>query len=238
VTETEALPDSAPLVGDPAALRARARSDGALLLRGMLDPALAGRVRALALYAAAERGWLHRDRPWSEAVARPGLALGAYDEDWAEVHRAVVVDPAWAALGEAEPLLAALETVLGTTPAGGHGSVLRAFSPNGDAHTTPPHQELAFIGGPPDAWAAWIPLGPCPRALGGLAVMRGSHRLGLLPHSDDHCTRVPDGEPWATADYDPGDVLLVHCLTLHRALPNRDPAGRLRLSADFRFRPA
>ena len=53
------------------------------------------------------------------------------------------------------------------------------------------------------------------------------------PVGDD----VPEDRPWAGADYEPGDVLLVHCLTLHRALPNRDPAGQLRLSADFRFRP-
>ena len=94
------------------------------------------------------------------------------------------------------------------------------------------------MGGRPNAWTAWIPLAECPRELGGLAVMRGSHRRGPLPHAGDHCTRVPEGQPWACADYEPGDVLLVHCHTLHRALPNRDPAGRLRLSADFRFRPA
>lgn len=116
--------------------------------------------------------------------------------------------------------------------------MLRAFSAAGGQHTTPPHQERAFIGGRPDAWTAWIPLGECPRALGGLAVMRGSHRRGPLPHAGDRCTRVPEGQPWACADYEPGDVLLVHCHTLHRALRNRDPAGRLRLSADFRFRPA
>jgi hypothetical protein len=235
---TEELPDSAPLLSDPAALRDRADADGALLLRGLLDPALAGGVRALMLYAAADRGWLHPDRPWSDGVARPGLAVGAYDDDWVAVNRAVVVDPSWPALGEAAPLLGALATVFGAPPAGGYGCVLRAFSPAGEAHTTPPHQERAFIGGPPTGWAAWIPLVTCPLSRGGLAVMRGSHRAGQLPHTDDRCIRVPEGAPWACADYEPGDVLLVHCLTLHRALPNRDPEGRLRLSADFRFRPA
>jgi hypothetical protein len=233
----EALTDSAPLLGDPEALRDRASADGALLLRGLLDPALPGRVRALALYAAADRGWLHPDRPWSDGIARPGLALGAYDDDWVAVQCAVVIDQSWTKLAEAPPLLDVLATVMGAPPAGGGGSVLRAFSPAGDAHTTPPHQERAFTGGPPTGWAAWIPLGRCPLPLGGLAVMRGSHRAGLLPHAGDRCTRVPEGEPWACADYAPGDVLLVHCDTLHRALPNRDPEGRLRLSADFRFGP-
>ena len=234
---TEALADSAALVHDPGALRDRARADGALLLRGLLDPALVERVCALALYAAAEHGWLHPDHPWSDGIVRPGLALGAYDEDWLAVQRAVVVDSSWTKLGEAPPLLDALAKVLGAPPSSGDGSVLRVFSPAGDAHTTPPHQELAFTGGPPTGWAAWIPLVTCPLSRGGLAVMRGSHRAGLLPHAGDRCTRVPEGGPWACADYEPGDVLLVHCQTLHRALPNRDPAGRLRLSADFRFRP-
>jgi hypothetical protein len=233
----ETLADSAPLVCELAALRDRARADGALLLRGLLDPVLVGRVLALALYAAADRGWLHPDHPWSDGIARPGLALGAYDLDWVAVQRAVVVDSSWSKLGEAPPLLDALAKVFGAPPSGGYGSVLRVFSPTGEAHTTPPHQERAFIGGPPTGWAAWIPLVRCPLSRGGLAVMRGSHRAGLLPHAGGRCTNVPEGGAWACADYEPGDVLLVHCLTLHRALPNRDPEGRLRLSADFRFRP-
>ena len=114
--------------------------------------------------------------------------------------------------------------------------MLRAFSPAGEQHTTPPHQERAFIGGRPDDSTASIPARRVPEALGGLAVMRGSHRLGRST-----CRRplhpCAQGHPWACADYEPGDVLLVHCLTLHRAIPNRDPAGRLRLSADFRYRP-
>ena len=232
----EALADRSPLVRDPAALRAAAEAEGALLLRRLLDGGLVERVRTVALDAARATGWLHPDRPPSDGIARPGLAVGAYDDAWLEVQRAVVGDPSWDALGTAPPLRLALEAVLGAPPEGGHGSVLRAFSTAGE--TTPPHQERAFIGGRPNAWTAWIPLGECPRELGGLAVMPGSHRRGPLPHAGDHCTRVPEGQPWACADYDPGDVLLVHCQTLHRALPNRDPAGRLRLSADFRFRPA
>ena len=234
---TEALADRSPLLADPDSLRAGAEADGALLLRQLLDAELVDRVRAVALDAARAAGWLHPDRPPSAGIARPGVAVGAYDDAWLEVQRAVVGDPSWDALATAPALQCTLEAVLGAPPEGGHGSVLRAFSPAGEEHTTPPHQERAFIGGRPDAWTAWIPLGECPQALGGLAVMRGSHRHGPLPHAGDRCTRVPDGHPWACADYEPGDVLLVHCHTLHRALPNRDPAGRLRLSADFRFRP-
>lgn len=229
---TEALPDV-----PPAALGATAEADGALLLRGLLDAELVDRVRTVALDAAHETGWLHPDHPPSAGISRPGLAIGAYDDAWLEVQRAVVSDSSWDALGTTPPLHRALEAILGTPPEGGHGSVLRAFSTAGEPYTTPPHQERAFIGGRPNAWTAWIPLGECPRELGGLAVMRGSHRRGPLPHAGDHCTRVPEGQPWACGDYEPGDVLLVHCHTLHRALPNRDPAGRLRLSADFRFRP-
>ena len=46
-----------------------------------------------------------------------------------------------------------------------------------------------------------------------------------------------DDAVWATADYACGDVLAVHCLTVHRACPNltRD---RVRISADFRYEPA
>ena len=144
---TEALADRSSLLDDPDSLRASAEADGALLLRALLDAELVDRVRAVALDAGRAAGWLHPDHPPSAGIARPGLAIGAYDDGWLEVQRTVVGDPSWDALGAAPALQPALEAVLGTPPVGGHGSVLRAFSTAGGQHTTPPHQERAFIGG-------------------------------------------------------------------------------------------
>ena len=80
-----------------------------------------------------------------------------------------------AVLSDVHGNLPALEAVLGAPPEGGHGSVLRAFSPAGEEHTTPPHQERAFIGGRPDAWTAWIPLGDFDIGLDGKPENATSH---------------------------------------------------------------
>ena len=85
-------------------------------------------------------------------------------------------------------------------------------------------------------WTVWIPLGECPPALGGLALLPGSHLRGLLPHGEGGIEEEL-AAGWVSAHYRPGDVLIFHGRTVHRALENR-VAGALRLSADFRFVPA
>ena len=82
----------------------------------------------------------------------------------------------------------------------------------------------------------WIPLGDCPRRLGGLAVSPGSQRRGLFEHGEGTTgAAVRDDERWASTDYRCGDVLLFSALTLHRALPNE--SDDVRLSVDFRYAP-
>ena len=48
--------------------------------------------------------------------------------------------------------------------------------------------------------------------------------MGLLPHSGEGPGRqgvlIGDDRVWATSDYACGDVLMFHCLTVHRALDN------------------
>jgi ectoine hydroxylase-related dioxygenase (phytanoyl-CoA dioxygenase family) len=41
---------------------------------------------------------------------------------------------------------------------------------------------------------------------------------------------------WLTTDYEPGDVLVFHCLTTHAALPNHE--DRMRFSAEYRWQLA
>jgi ectoine hydroxylase-related dioxygenase (phytanoyl-CoA dioxygenase family) len=88
-----------------------------------------------------------------------------------------------------------------------------------------------------DFSTAWIPLSDCPRELGPLALLAGSHHGGLREHSGhgivDGGVRVPEGAVWTSTDYRCGDVVLFQPHTLHCSLPNRS-GDRLRLSADFR----
>jgi ectoine hydroxylase-related dioxygenase (phytanoyl-CoA dioxygenase family) len=121
------------------------------------------------------------------------------------------------------------------------GDTCRVFSPCSSALTTPPHQDYYYVRGDTRLWTAWIPLGDCPRELGGLAVLPGSQRHGLAPLAGEGSGKqggdVDAAVTWMTTDFACGDVLMFSCLTTHRALENRTP-DRLRVSADFRYVPA
>jgi ectoine hydroxylase-related dioxygenase (phytanoyl-CoA dioxygenase family) len=103
---------------------------------------------------------------------------------------------------------------------------------------TQPHQDAHYVRMMGDFWTAWAPLGDCPRSLGGLALLAGSHRDGLYDHSGvgivDGGVEVAGDRVWSTTDYRCGDAVVFQCHTLHRSLPNRS-GDRLRLSADYRY---
>jgi hypothetical protein len=107
-------------------------------------------------------------------------------------------------------------------------------------NTTPPHQDCRYVQGAVDTLTSWLVLTPCPVELGGLKVLRGSHRLGLrAARGGDQdrfrCTVIDEAleEGWVTAHYEPGDVVVFHSLTVHAANPNH--SNEIRLSADFRY---
>ena len=109
---------------------------------------------------------------------------------------------------------------------------------------TPPHQDHPNNQGTTDLYACWIPLGDCPRTHGPLSILRGSHRLGVLPLVPSlgaGSRRVELGASheqlgWVGGDLRLGDVLIFHSLTVHRSLLNREEA--MRLSVDYRFQAA
>jgi ectoine hydroxylase-related dioxygenase (phytanoyl-CoA dioxygenase family) len=148
-------------------------------------------------------------------------------------------------LAHAEPLLELVETLVGAPdviPRPAKRSHL--IFPQDHVGATPPHQDFPHEQGAENAYTTWIPLGDCPRELGGLAVWAASHHRGVIDHGfvpgvgglgipDE---RIPD-VAWLSTDYRIGDVLVFHSLTVHAALANRS-TDRLRLSADFRYQRA
>ena len=109
--------------------------------------------------------------------------------------------------------------------------------------TTPPHQDFVLIQGTPDVWTTWLPLGDCPHRMGGLSVLTGSHKKGVLPVSRAlgagglraHFEKI--GGEWVSSPFEAGDVLFFHSHTVHRGLPNLS-GNRIRLSVDFRYQRA
>lgn len=239
---TEPFVDSAPIAGDAVALQQRAAESGYLYFPGLLPAATVMEMRLHVTAGCQELSWLVDDRPPEEAIVRPGQHIGHYDDpDYLKLAQHVLSEPGFAELGRHPAIIAVLEKLHGRPVETDLGAVIRAFGPGQPALATRPHQEHFYVGGSTELWTAWLPLGDCPAALGGLAVLPASHRQGSLEHigetSAKYVANIPEDATWAFGDYACGDVLMFNCLTLHQAAPNLT-ADRLRLSADFRYRPS
>lgn len=83
----------------------------------------------------------------------------------------------------------------------------------------------------------WLPLTPCNGQTGGLVVSPKSHvdfiasRTKFYPDSFDPATA-----PWASANYNIGDVLVFEGRMVHAGATNNNKGG-MRFSLDFRFLP-
>ncbi len=223
--------------GDDEGRRARAHEDGFLYVPGLLAPAQLAPLRALVDEALARRGWLVDGR------SDPALRLGRWDDTrWTAFLADVLASAPYQALAAAPELLGVIRLLCGDDPELHVGDVCRLVSPGAVDLTTPPHQDAAYLRDAADVWTAWLALGPCPLALGPLALYPGSHTGGLRAHAPVAAgdgvvgTDVPEGAPWCASALAPGDVLFFSSLTIHRALPNVT-ADELRVSVDYRYRP-
>lgn len=249
-TRTTPFLDSSDLLDDPAALRARADEHGYLFLRGLLPRAAVLDVRNRFLEIIGRHGWLVPGTPVEDGIAD----VEAYErEDPAETEFCGVgVTPA--AYSEVQhvrgfhqlsdhPRLHALYSALFDAPVLRHPrNIARLMVPRSDSSPTPPHQDFIHVQGSPNVWTAWLPLGDCPRSLGGLTVLDRSHHDGLLSYKAAGGAGGLEAYlcnldlTWAEGDLEAGDVLTFSSRTVHKALPNGQP-DRVRLSCDFRYQP-
>lgn len=215
-----------------------AHNHGHVLLRGLAPVQSVRQVAGAVLAAAHGMGWLAaNDAP----VVAPTAASDAARSDspgWIRLQQRVQANPVFSALGECAALLDAVATVVGAPPLTRCGDIVRVVLPG--AIPTPAHQDYHYIAHSTDLWTAWLPLTPCPAALGPIAVVDRSHRGGPLRHDAEQHGAHPGvtlrgDEPWCSGELQPGDVLLFHSLTVHGALTNRSK-NTARLSVDYRFR--
>lgn len=238
----EPFVDSAPLINSPDELRARAREQGYLFFRGLIDAESVLDLRRQILEICHKHGWLNADVPLMDGVARDGsLFIKGHSQEWIDFYCDVQRLRAFNALALHPAIIAMFETLFGEEVLPHPRNICRVIFPNATPHTTPPHQDNFYIGGTDETWTTWIPAGDCPASLGSLALAPGTHKLGKLEvekanGAGGHAVQLDEDTLWAGGDFQCGDVLICHSLTAHQGQDNQSQ-NRLRISLDYRYQP-
>ena len=232
-SDSATLRDSRDVVGDPEGLKARSAEDGYVFVPGLLDAASVRVIGRTALSHLQEAGWTEPGAdPVAAAPRRPVRAVRMLDAFADPGYRRVLADPGFNAAPFASALHGLVVDLLGPSAFCYPLKVPRIVYPASLVPRQPGgyvHKDYRAV---QDMLTCWVPLGEVPRSLGGLAVLPGSqHSSGVAARP---LRRLEPG--WRTADYEPGDILVFHCLTTHAALPNRQ--ARMRVSAEYRFQRA
>ena len=227
------------LLDRPCDLRARALEDGYLFIRALVpdEPILRLRRDIAAILAGV--GWLDAGTDPLDAISTQGAKLMGTPE-FIPIYDAMQRLESFHTMAHEPALLNVAEALLGERGMPQPSTIVRVLFPDKLEYTTPPHQDFVLVQGTPEVWTAWIPLGPCPARLGGLAVLRGSHRRGILPvHQRKGAGGLGvdegylDGE-WISSPFERGDTLFFHSKTVHQGVPNVS-GNRIRLSVDYRY---
>lgn len=235
-------------LGKKEELRHRMDKNGYLFFRALIDTNEILHVRREILEICRRHGWLDKSRELMDGFAcGPPRVEGqeAYGPVFDEVQRL----ESFHALAHTPALLAVIEGLVGEPVLVHPRNIFRIIFPQNTKETTPPHQDYIHIRGTPETYTAWIPLGDCPRGLGGLVILAGSHKGGIYTYRPAHgaghsgvdttsLLRESEGatQPlrWVSSEYRLGDCLLFHSHTVHQGLYNLTQ-DRLRLSVDYRY---
>jgi ectoine hydroxylase-related dioxygenase (phytanoyl-CoA dioxygenase family) len=246
------LQDSAPLLADPSALRARFARDGYLFLRGVLDrdAVLAARREVFARLAAV--GEIRE--PVQDGIFTGTSRRDALEPDRGRFWRSVSEGPLLRAVSHGPGVGAVLSTLFGE-PARPQDYIFLRAGPRGRA--TDLHFDYPFFTRAHDrVCTVWLPLGDVPVSDGPLVVVEGSqhfrdlidpmigHDISLNPErkaafgADAISFAEQRGTRLLSADFRAGDFILFGMYTAHGSLDNASPIDRVRLSCDVRWQPA
>jgi hypothetical protein len=239
------MPDSSGLLGDTDAVRQRLAEDGYLYLKRVLDRDAVLGLRRSMLEVLARHGWIRGGLSLMEGLA---VVQAVHEEipEYAPVYDDLQRLQAFHEFAHRDDLVGVMREALGASAFPHPLKICRIGFPEHYEATTPPHQDYPNNQGTTNLTAAWVPVGDVPMDLGPVAVLRGSHRYGMLPLAGHmgpgrRQAKVPrqmlEELRWHTTDFEAGDVLVFNSLTVHAALHNITEL-ELRLSVDFRYQLA
>ena len=250
VEENNEFIDSTDLLNQPEALRKRGEEEGYLFFRGLLPKEEVLSLRRDLLALVERYGWRQPGQdalggkinlealnkvPDEEMREDIGVSAAAY-------HDALRLE-SFNTLPHHPKLISLYESLFQDRVLVHARHIGRMITSHRVMVPTPPHQDFPLIQGTSKTWTAWFPLGDCPRSMGGLTVLRGSHRLGYVPIQSSKgaggivAQTCPWETDWKEADFEAGDVLTFSSYTIHKALRCQHK-DLIRLSMDVRFQPA
>jgi len=229
---------------DAAELQSRLEDDGYLFFRQLLNPRRLLDLRREMLTVMQAGGWLVAGTDPLNGIADPAARSTEGDPEYTDVYHKVYSLESFHGIAHSREVLDVLERVRGCTMMPQPQKVARLWFPKFTEHTTPIHQDFVHFQGTHDNLTCWSPIGDCPRELGGLAILKGSHKVNrVLDHHFslgagslfvDPTLHDEVGDEWHTTDFEVGDTLIFPALTIHKALPNVTE-DRLRVSLDNRY---
>ncbi len=227
-------------------------SEGYVFLRNVLPPADVMAARAEVLERLASVGEVVApaiSARWSGQSRREELApdLGAF---W----QSVCEGPNLRRLSHGRAIYAIVEEIIGAQPIAQDFLYLRAGVPG---TATDLHYDYPFFARKSrKVVTCWVPIGPVPIEEGPLVIVEGSNQfadllsdvtsLDVVEYPQKRAAfeqKVAEfararGSRLLTADFQPGDIVVMNMFTCHGSLDNYTPDNRIRLSFDLRFQPA
>lgn len=234
--------DATPLMENPQALREKARQDGYLYLRELMDTEKLLNLRKQILTVCDNQGWIKPASPLLDGIVKDGLvSTEGRSNKWFEYYGVIQKIRDFHALALHPQLLKVFKIIFDGPVLPHSRNICRTIFPQSSDVTTPAHQDFIHIRGTEDTWTAWIPCGNCPTTLGGLSILPRSHQEGLLPVHDavgagGKGVDVPPESIWVNGDMVCGDVLVFSSLTVHQGRDNLS-GNRFRISLDYRYQP-
>jgi hypothetical protein len=239
--------DATPLLDDPAALRSRAEQDGYLFFKQFLPTEPLLELRRQMLDICARSGWLAPGHDLMEGVIDEAAINQVPEEQMRtdigvshEAYRAVQKLELFHSIPHHPKFLSLYRDLFGKEVIPHPRHIARMITTHHAMVPTPPHQDFIHIQGTPKTWTCWFPLGPCPRAMGSLTVLRGSNQNGVVAVKPARgaggleAILCPHEIDWVEGDFELGDILTFSSHTVHRALRSQH-RDRIRLSCDIRF---
>ncbi|MDA1330836.1 MAG: phytanoyl-CoA dioxygenase family protein [Chloroflexi bacterium] len=237
------------LLADPARLRQMMHENGYLFLKQVAPHQKLLKLREDVLTLCAEAGWVNMDPSSGDARWNGSGPFTEGESEYMAVYRRIIHLESFKAVPEDAALKQVMSIIVGGPVLLHQRKIGRVTFPSNVAQTVAAHQDFHYIRGTPETYTMWLPAGDCPRELGGLAVLRGSHLAGHIEHTNFSMKKYassglteqqwPQGEgfEWHAGDFQLGDALIFHSYCIHKALPNLTK-DQLRISIDNRYQPA